>query len=84
MTTELRMYSTVAGELPSLVRNQTPKCFVEYEQYLEALKAQQETSDNLTGMLRDCLSDMEIWAENFPDRATFTNHLIKQFKKYTE
>lgn len=35
---ELRMYSTVAGELVTLVQKEVPKCFVEYEQYLELEK----------------------------------------------
>ncbi len=39
MTEELRMYTTVAGELVSLVQNKIPKCFVEYEQYLELKQA---------------------------------------------
>ncbi len=38
MTDSLRMYTTVAGELVSLVENKIPKCFVEYEQYLELKK----------------------------------------------
>ncbi len=37
--TELRMYTTLTGELPKLVANSTPMCFVEYAQYLE-LKAE--------------------------------------------
>jgi len=35
---ELKMYSTVAGELVTLVQKEVPKCFVEYEQYLELEK----------------------------------------------
>lgn len=34
MIEEVRLYSTVAGELVKLVQTETPKCFVEYEQYL--------------------------------------------------
>lgn len=61
MTTELRMYSTVAGELPSLVRNQTPKCFVEYEQYLE-LKAEYEKELNRADKYQN-LFDATGWPE---------------------
>lgn len=32
---DLLIYSTVAGEIPLLVQKNIPKCFVEYEQYLE-------------------------------------------------
>lgn len=35
---ELRMYSTVVGEIVTLVQKEIPKCFVEYEQYLELEK----------------------------------------------
>lgn len=35
---DLLIYSTVAGEIPLLVQKNTPKCFVEYEQYLELIK----------------------------------------------
>lgn len=36
---DVRIYSTVAGEIPLLVQKNIPKCFVEYGQYLE-LKAE--------------------------------------------
>ena len=42
MTEEVRLYSTVAGELVKLVQTETPKCFVEYEQYLVLEKAYKE------------------------------------------
>ena len=42
MIEEVRLYSTVAGELVKLVQTETPKCFVEYEQYLALEKAYKE------------------------------------------
>lgn len=42
MIEEVRLYSTVAGELVKLVQTETPKCFVEYEQYLCLEKAYKE------------------------------------------
>lgn len=42
MIEEVRVYSTVAGELVKLVQTETPKCFVEYEQYLALEKAYKE------------------------------------------
>lgn len=42
MTDEVRIYSTVAGELVKLVQTETPKCFVEYKQYLALEKAYKE------------------------------------------
>lgn len=45
MTDELRMYTTTSGELPSLVQKGIPKCFVEYEQYLELKEAYEELKE---------------------------------------
>lgn len=45
MTEEVRLYSTVAGELVKLVQKETPKCFVEYEQYLALEKAYKELKE---------------------------------------
>lgn len=42
MIEEVRLYSTVAGELVKLVQTETPKCFVEYEQYLTLEKVYKE------------------------------------------
>lgn len=36
---ELKVYSTVAGELPMLVMKGTPECFVPYSQALELVQA---------------------------------------------
>lgn len=35
---DLLIYSTIAGEIPLLVHKNIPKCFVEYDQYLELKK----------------------------------------------
>ncbi len=42
MIEEVRLYNTVCGELVKLVQTETPKCFVEYEQYLALEKAYKE------------------------------------------
>lgn len=42
ITPNILVYSTVAGELVSLVRDEIPKCFVEYKDYLELWKELQE------------------------------------------
>lgn len=42
MIEEVRLYSTVAGELVKLVQTETPKFFVEHEQYLALEKAYKE------------------------------------------
>lgn len=48
MTEEVRLYSTVVGELVKLVQTETPKCFVEYGQYLALEKAYKEQQQKLT------------------------------------
>ncbi len=47
MIEEVRLYSTVAGELVKIVQTETPKCFVEYEQYLALEKAYKELIEEL-------------------------------------
>lgn len=47
MTEEVRLYNTVCGELVKLVQTETPKCFVEYEQYLALEKAYKELIEEL-------------------------------------
>ena len=42
MIEEVRLYNTLCGELVKLVQTETPKCFVEYEQYLALEKAYKE------------------------------------------
>lgn len=44
---DLLIYSTIAGEIPLLVHKNIPKCFVEYEQYLE-LKAESDKKKDIS------------------------------------
>ena len=39
---ELRLYSTIAGELVRLVQNETPELFVEHKQYMELSQSYSE------------------------------------------
>lgn len=44
---DLMVYSTKAGELPRLVENGIPKCFVPYEQALELMRLLREAEEQI-------------------------------------
>lgn len=50
MIEEVRLYNTVCGELVKLVQTETPKCFVEYEQYLALGKSYKQQQQKLKGV----------------------------------
>lgn len=59
---ELLIYSTVAGEIPLLVHKNIPKCFVEYEQYLE-LKAESDAWKQTAETFEEFYRKTEIEAD---------------------
>ena len=79
---ELTVYSTVAGNLPTLVRNKDPMCFVPY---IEAYELQNELAQlklhgklDVDKILEKYLAQVDQISEEFPDKSGFSAEEIVQ------
>lgn len=79
--TEVLCYSTVCGELPKLIANNTPMCLANWSDYVEALNKSKEiekkleqsfTNEDKESIFKAYMDWVDNVSEDLPDKSSFS------------